>query len=63
MAKVGWVLTIGETKVKTYCCVPPHEDTVPQSAEEGGIPTSSRERLAPCIPPTWQTPYHKWGGF
>jgi len=37
MVKVGWVLTIGESVVKTYCRVPPHEDIVSQYAEEGGV--------------------------
>jgi len=32
---VGWVSTIGEDAVIAYCRVPPHGDTVPQSAEEG----------------------------
>ena len=36
MAKVGWISTIGEDAVKAYCRVPPHEDTLPQSAEFSG---------------------------
>jgi len=56
MAKVGWVSMIGENTAKPYCRVPPHEDIVPQSAEEGGVPTSSICGVCPhpCIPPTWQ---------
>jgi len=40
MAKVGWVLTIGENTAKAYCRVPPHEDIVSQYAEEGGVLSS-----------------------
>ena len=54
MAKVGWVSTIGEVAVKAYCRVPPHEDTVPQSAERGGVEFRDimEDELYPCpLPP------------
>jgi len=53
MAKVGWVSTIGEDAVKSYRRVPPHEDTVPQSAEKGGVVwKTQRKENQICTPPS-----------